>query len=533
MSEFKLATLIVDKLRKDKREAERRRAEKLAQHPDKIARQEAARRGMLSFTIYMKPDYYVNWHHRILCDYLDKFVSREIENLAVFMPPRTGKSELISRKLPAYIFGINPDAEIIAASYGSDLAKRFNRDVQRVIDSPEYRELFPQTRLFGKNVRSDAGGSYLRNSDIFEIVGYKGVYRSAGIGGAIMGMGGQYILLDDTVKNRAEANSPTYRQNQWDWFASTAFTRRDKGAGILMTVTRWHMDDLAGRIMQLAQSGDIGEWVVLSFPAIAGDKLHRLDPRAPGEALWPSKFDLNELQKIRALGGEYEWAALYQQNPMPDGGGLFDAQLIEIVDYAPVCKKTARFYDLAVTVKKHSDYTVGLLLGVTSDEEFVILDVWRDQKTLPEVQEAIVQNARIDGPETPIRLEAEKAGIVQLDYLLRDERMRKYTIDAKAPEGDKYTRATPVASRVNGRKVKMVKAAWNRAFLDELSVFPMGDKDDQVDALSGAYDMLAGATKRLVIEDYSPIDFNSIWDGTANRKPYDDWDDDDIETIYG
>lgn len=181
----------------------------------------------------------------------------------------------------------------------------------------------------------------------------------------------------------------------------------------------------------------------------------------------------------------------YQAEFLENIGGLFDATKIEVVDYVPECKQVVRFYDLAVTAKKTSDYTVGLKLGITADERPVILDVYRAQRELPDVQEAIVQNAQIDGVEVQFRLEAEKAGIVQLQFLHRDQRLRAYTFDAKAPEGDKYTRAAPVAARVNAGRAMMVKAAWNRAFLDELAVFPQGEHDDQVDALSGAYDMLS------------------------------------------
>jgi predicted phage terminase large subunit-like protein len=304
-------------------------------------------------------------------------------------------------------------------------------------------------------------------------------------------MGFNYGIIDDPIKNRQEANSPTYRNATWEWFTSTFFTRQEKDAGILVTLTRYHEDDLAGRILELA--GD--EWVVLNLPAIAEGVLHEGDPRELGEALWPEKYNLNKLERIRSTIGEYEWGAQYQQSPLPPGGGLFDTlKITDIVDYVPECTQVVRFYDLAVTAKKTSDYTVGVKMGITSDERPVILDVFRAQKTMPEIQEAIVQNAILDGTAVRIRLEAEKAGIVQLAYLLRDSRMRPYTVDMKPPLGDKYTRATPFASRVNAGRIMMVKAGWNRAFLDELSVFTgKGDAhDDQVDACSGAYDMLVG-----------------------------------------
>ena len=150
---------------------------------------ELARRHLLDFTTYTYPGYEVNWHHREICGYLDRFIAGEIKRLMIFAPPRSGKSELVSRRLPAFLLGRMPDATIIATSYGADLARRMNRDVQRIMDDDAYRRLFPDTKLWGKNVRSDAQGSWLRNSDMFEVVGHRGYYLGTGVGGSITGSG--------------------------------------------------------------------------------------------------------------------------------------------------------------------------------------------------------------------------------------------------------------------------------------------------------------------------------------------------------
>ena len=245
----------------------------------------------------------MNWHHRLLCEYLDDFTKKKIRRLMVFMPPRHGKSELVSRKLPAYIFGCNPDANIISTSYSADLAQRMNRDVQRIIDSPAYGELFPETKLFGKNIRTVTGHA-LRNSDIFEIVGHRGSYRGAGVGGGITGMGGDYIIIDDPIKNREEANSSTYRKKLWEWYTSTLYTRQEKEGSILITLTRWHEDDLAGRLLELAEKDpQADQWEVLLLPAVAEKERHPRDPRQEGEALWPGKYPIDELMKIKATIG--------------------------------------------------------------------------------------------------------------------------------------------------------------------------------------------------------------------------------------
>lgn len=475
------------------------------QAASELAARRKARSSLLAFTQYTFPQYRPNWHHELLCDYLDRFVSGEIKRLMVMMPPRNGKSELISRRLPAYMLGRDPDTQLMATSYASTLSQRFNRDVQRIIDSPKYQQLFTEVTLSGKNVRTVAqGGTWLRNSEIFEIVGSTGLYRNAGVGGGITGMGFDYGIIDDPVKDAKEANSETVRNSVWEWYTSTFWTRQQQDAGIVMVMTRWHMDDLVGRLLERMRSEDGEQWEVLELPAVMlePDKKHPDDPRDYGEALWPSDYPIGFLNQVE-LQNKFVFAALYQQHPIPAGAGLFDTSKIEIVEDVPAKLEQGRFYDLAVTAKKTSDYTAGVLMGIDKDETVYILDVYRVQKTPTQVEAGIVQNAHVDGTRTRIRLEAEKAGIMQLDYLLRNPELRGYTLDAKPPIGDKYTRAQPFATRVNAGKVKMKKANWNRAFLDELDTFPMGAHDDQVDACSGGYDMLADEPITIQVSRYA------------------------------
>jgi predicted phage terminase large subunit-like protein len=472
-----------------------------AQAEIELARRELARRSLLDFTTYTFPDYEVNWHHELLCQYLDRFIAGDIKRLLVSMPPRHGKSEQVSRRLPAYILGRNPDAEVMAASYSADLSRRFNRDVQRIIDSERYDKVFPETKIGGANIRTVAQGTWLRNADIFEIVNRRGVYKCAGVGGGLAGMGFNYGIIDDPVKDAKQANSETVRQSIWEWYSDVFWTRQAPDAGILLTMTRWNMDDLAGRIVETLSQDDSEEWVILTLPALLDNDTtkHPDDPREIGEPLWESRYPVEFLEKARAQNS-YSFAALYQQNPIPHGENIFDTSQIEIIDHEPACTDIVRFYDLAVTAKKHSDYTAGVKLGITKREDIIILDVYRAQKKMPDIERDIAQNAAMDGKGVTIRLEAEKAGIVQLDYLLERPDMRGYTIDKKPPIGDKYTRAQPFASRVNAGKVKMIKAHWNKIYLDELAVFPLGANDDQVDASSGAYDMTINISHTEIID---------------------------------
>jgi hypothetical protein len=277
------------------------------------------------------PGYQVNWHHAIVAEHLDRWVRGDIRRLMLFMPPRNGKSELVSRRLPAYILGRDPEAQIIACSYGADLASALNRNVQRIIDNPAYARVFPDTRLNSSNVRAAAQESYLRNSDTFEVVGHQGTYVSAGVGGAITGKGFQYGIVDDPIKNRDEADSPTYRAKVYDWYTSTFYTRQEgDDARILLTVTRWHEDDLAGRLLALADADPAADrWEVLSFPAIAeGPNPH--DPREPGDPLWPAKYPLTRLASMRATMGARDWTALYQQRPAPSEGAMFRREWFKV-----------------------------------------------------------------------------------------------------------------------------------------------------------------------------------------------------------
>ncbi len=275
-----------------------------------------ARVYLRNFTQYTFPAYELNWHHRLTFRYLDLWVAGVIQNLMIFEPPRHGKSEQVSRRLPAYLMGRFPDDPIITGTHTERLAARMNRSVQRIMASLEYRRLFPGTRLAWK--KSD---EYQKTSEILEVVGHRGYYLSLGVGQAVTGMGFRWGIIDDTIRNREEANSPAYREKQWEWYASDFNTRAEKQAQRLLTVTRWHSDDLPGRILDKARKDpSADQWTVLTLPAIAEDDKHEGDIRQVGEALWPNKFSRQALDSIRALD-EYTWLALYQQRP-PVGEGV-------------------------------------------------------------------------------------------------------------------------------------------------------------------------------------------------------------------
>lgn len=278
-----------------------------------------ARLDFREFVQYTKPDYQFNWHHDLLIDYLQDFAEGRIKKLMVFMPPQHGKSELTSRRLPAYLLGIKPKLKLIGCSYSASLAASFNRDVQRIIDSEEYHDIFPDTYLNSSNVRTAAQGSYLRNADMFETVGHRGFYKSVGVGGSLTGTPADIGIIDDPVKDAMEAESQTYRARVWDWFTQVFMTRLHNDSQIIITQTRWNLDDLSGRILK-AMNND-NSWTVLSLPAICEGSVNANDPRDIGEALWEQKHSLKRLNDIKAANPR-AFHALYQQDPKPFEGGL-------------------------------------------------------------------------------------------------------------------------------------------------------------------------------------------------------------------
>jgi hypothetical protein len=233
----------------------------------------------------------------------------------------THNSELVSRNLPAYILGKNPKAKIVVASYSSDLSSTFNRDCQRIIESNEYHDIFPETTLNKSAVVSQTG--WLRNSDIFQTVGFGGFFKAVGVGGALTGTAADFAIIDDPVKDSIEAMSATYQYRNWNWYNDVLYTRIHNDTGILITQTRWDINDLSGLLLKQKEAG-IGEnWTVLLLPAIKVDNKNSEDPRQIGDALWPERHSLEKLAMVRSQSIR-TFQSLYQQNPQPTmAGGEF------------------------------------------------------------------------------------------------------------------------------------------------------------------------------------------------------------------
>lgn len=454
----------------------------------KEIKKEKARRKLIDFTTYTKPDYQVNWHHRNLANALDKLARKEIKRLMVFMPPRYGKSELVSRRFPAFILGKNPNAKIIATSYSASLASSMNRDVQRIIDSPEYKELFPNTQLAGVG-KGIAKGNYIRNSEMFEIVGYEGSYVSAGVGGGITGRGADYAIIDDPIKNRKDAESKTFRDNIFDWFTSTLYTRLEKDACILITLTRWHEDDLAGRLLKLAEEDpNADQWHVISYPAIYDENAGYLDPTDPrkhGEPLWPEKYDLKALNTIKSTIGSYEWNALYQQNPSPPSGSIVKRSWLKYYKKLPnKFDEIVQSWDFAFDGKDDSSYVVGQVWGRIGADKYLI-DQVRDRMSFTESIQAL-RNLSAKHPKARAKFIENKANGPAIISTLKRQISGLIPVQ---PDGSKSERLYAVSPQFEAGNIYIPDpslASWVGDYVEELVSFPNSANDDQVDCTTQA-----------------------------------------------
>lgn len=448
---------------------------------------ENARNHLIDFTTYTMEGYRVGPHHHLLCEKLEAVEREEIKRLLITMPPRHGKSELASKRFPAWFLGRNPKKQIITTSYNASLASNFGRDVRNILKDNYFQNVFPNVELSND---SQAKDNWHTNQG--------GIYVSTGIGGGITGRGADLAIIDDPIKDRAEANSEVIRESIWNWYTSTLYTRLMSGGAIIVIQTRWHIDDLMGRLLEQMESGEGDNWEQVHLPAIALDD--DILGRSPGDALWPDAFNIQSLKQIERAIGEMDFEALYQGSPIIATGSFFKPSMINVVDAAPKANKVIRRWDFAATEKKSNksdpDWTVGLKMQQNIDGSYTILDVARFRGNPDEVEKTVLAVASQDSRTTPITIPEDpgQAGKSQAMYYIKI--LSGYSVDAIRESGDKVTRANPVASQVNAGNVSIVRAPWNKAFLEELTTFPNGKHDDQVDALSGAFEKI-GVKKGL------------------------------------
>ena len=427
-------------------------------------------------------------HHLLLMQYLDRVVTGDIDRLLILMPPGSAKSTYSSVLFPAWWLHRHPSSSIIAASHTANLAEHFGRRVRNVIAR--------HGTVLGYHLAPDSHAAQR-----FGTTG-RGEYFATGVNGPVIGRRADLILIDDPIKNHTEADSAPARDHVWNWYRSELITRLKPKGRIVVVMTRWHHDDLGGRLLS---SGD--HWHVLRLPALAepGDPLRR----AQGEALWPEWEDAEALERKRAAVGSRLWAAHYQQSPLTGTTGMFPAQRVEVTDAPPPGAKCVRAWDLAATIAadgKDPDWTVGIKLAVGSNNELHVLDIVRLRAGPHEVGSAIVSTAEKDGRATVIGIPQDpgQAGKQQVAWLTAQ--LAGFAVVASPETGSKVIRATPVAALVEAGRLRILRAPWNADFLQELADFPHGRKDDQVDALARAYSLISDTptpSRRVQLSHFS------------------------------
>lgn len=437
-------------------------------------RSEIALESFAEFIKLVKPKYEFNWHHLVLIDALERLVRREYKRLIVMMPPRHGKSELVSVLFPAWCLARNENERVIGASYALGLASRMNRKCQAVIDSKAFKKYFPE-RKFGNEIRPNA----IRQSHWFDF-GEAGHYISAGVGGGITGEGCTIGLIDDPVKNSDEADSQTYREKNWEWYESTFKTRFEPGCVEVLCATRWHEDDLIGRVLATKPK----DTEIIRFPGLCeGPEGYR----KIGEPIWPNWYGL-EFMLEKQAGGSRTWNAVYQQRPGAVEGNILKKawfQRYDVRKYKLEGKRVCFYFDTAYTQKEENDPTAGIAY-VREGADIYILEASEIWAEFNEAMKWIVEFAKRNGytGSSIIRIEPKATGLSLIQEIRRLTKLN--VTEGEQPSGDKIARANKCQGTVEGGRVYLPAGMiWVEHFLDQVASFPNAAHDDMVDCLTG------------------------------------------------
>jgi len=505
-----------------------------------LANRQLAKRKLIYFILRTFPEYEAGWVHNLICTKLEKFsadvIAKKAPRLMIFVPPRHGKSEIASKNFPAWHLGHAPHHEIIAASYGVSLPMGFSRKIKEMIKTPAYQGVFPKT-LMHPDAQATEGWLTTKG----------GGYVPAGVGGSITGKGAHVLIIDDPVKDADEADSETIRERNWDWYGSTARTRLAPGGGILVIQTRWHDDDLSGKLIHQmtedlreieeelqeareagadektlarieAKKDEVEQWEIINLPALAeqeeyfdpvsGKIVHSRDNdscrflRHQGDALHPARFDELSLRKMRRTMAKRHWSALMQQNPVPDDGDIFTKDSFRMMPVRPRLSNHHVYiaWDLAIGQKQQNDWTVGLVGALDENGFLIIYDMIRVKtnelaKLIFDTSLLYRHNLQQMGLE---RGQIQMSIMPSLERLFDDNSKANggfypsFNEDLK-PITDKVARARVAQGMAQHGKILLPQdQPWVETFLAELLRFPNGLHDDIVDALSWLCRMVEG-----------------------------------------
>lgn len=432
-----------------------------------------SREHLIDFLIAVNPHYVSSWHLEEIAAELEKIEregDKEYKVLIIMMPPRHGKSEMSTVGFPAWFLGRNPNKEIITVSYSTELALDFGAKTRSIVSTEAFKA------IFGISLKDDEQSKAKWKTD------KGGSYTSVGVGGAVTGRGADVLIFDDPIKNREEAESETYRQKVWDFFTSTAFTRLEPKGVVVIILTRWHVDDLAGRILQSEELRKRTK--IIHFPAIA---IHDEENRKRGEALWKERFSVSALEEIKNTIGPYDWEALYQGSPILTESQEFKPEWYKYIPAIELeAKQTTNFLtvDTAISKKTQADYT-GFCDNSVDQENFWNIKAWRQRLNPDELVNtlfALHEQRRYSA----IGIERTTFTDGLKPYLEGEQRKRGRflpIVELKHNQTAKEIRIRSLIPRYAAGSIRHVQGQCAALEL-ELAQFPNGLHDDCADAVA-------------------------------------------------
>ena len=431
-----------------------------------------SRHSFWAFRQFINPKLKTGWWTREVAHELQEFWGDYLigkrPSLVIQAPPQHGKSVAILDFI-AWIAGNDPDKKIIFASFSNRLGVRANLAIKRIINGDRYKQVFPDTVIGSKNTQ-----------DYFEYDESVGFFRNTTVNGSITGESLDIGIIDDPIKGRRESNSEVVRNAAWDWLSDDFGTRFADDAAQLIILTRWHVDDPVGRLIDIDK-----DVKVLTYPAIAEENEEH---RAEGQALFPEHKSLDFLHSRKSKMLSSSWESLYQQNPSVSTGNMFNPDNIYVIDILPsTCQHFVRAWDFAATTS--GDWTVGVKMAVFG-EIWIVCDVVRMRGLPHDVRKTLLDTAKRDGRRCKIIIPQDPGQAGKAQVLSMTSMLRGFNVNSNVVSGSKEVRADSFASQVNVENIAMLRAGWNEIFTDELRHFPNGKYDDQVDAATDAFEEL-------------------------------------------
>ena len=490
----------------------------------KEAVRERARRKLIRFCEYIDPNYVASSSHIALASALERIESGEISRLIVNFPRRHGKSRLVSQMLPCWAMGRNPYLKIVQTGYAESLTVDHSRKARDILASNRFNEVFPDVH---HNPATEGQRTIATARQTAHEWGTTqgGNYYAVGVGGGLSGRGFSIGIIDDPLKDRFEAASKLKRDRVWDWYRSAFYPAQDSDhirqrAAIIICMTRWDVDDLTYRVQQITEDLEdkLENWTVLSMPAVtdsAGNGCDFTNPTA--KALWPERYPLRILKRIREVIGQREFSAQFQQSPRPQDGNTLDSSKLIMIneDQLPVLEMQCRMWDLAFTDTKGSDFVSGMRMGIDADGDVYLIHLKRFKGRWLASERGICAQADTDGIECAVGIECNGTQTGYFDIL--KEMLPTRTVLPVLPEGNKEMRASMWGSRLQDKKIYCVRGDWNQSLFDEMDYFPNAEHDDIVDSVSHGWKHLKSSGNFAETVDQSPEGYIRYQHAKYNR----------------